>query len=541
MLSPAAGCILGGSGRHCRVSMLDIGSSSEEEGGDDSARGPRFCNQSALAPGEMFSPSPALPFTLSKSWNSCCQQNLEPPSAAHWDGQNRCWEWIKQVGCYAQDWGKLSWLDAQLLTAESGKCPVPALAPMQPLRSPELCEHYNHGAALEVGEEEAQDARRWVNMHVNILVLNLLHDVERWEFISKRMAQLGLEISRVGGLDFTLPSAYTDAKRSGLIPMDYNYSRAQDIADTEFQDMHGIAGTMGCVAAHLNAMRYAVARSGERPLTLILEDDVSLEDDFAVKLRRLLEDEAPCDWVAISLKSKCPYGRCVSPRLTGVGPDGNEPEDRCRHGVDYGFYAMLYRSTDLEAVSQRLSETVWNETRPHCLDIDVALASISDQVAYYAVPGMQSPGFLTEGGHSSSRVINNGKADVVNLAYEDEMMHREARAKKQGLPIESCAVYGCIGYSPFNRCQCNEDCILHKSCCADHTSCITTTTATSTDTTTSTDTITRTITSSTTTSSTTRTSSTSSTTSTSPNVTTSTSLNVTTLVARQADKCSARG
>merc|ERR1711920_19657 len=52
----------------------------------------------------------------------------------------------------------------------------------------------------------------------------------------------------------------------------------------------------------------------------------------------------------------------------------------------------------------KLANTVWNSTRPHCLDVDVALASISDTLAYYAVPSMQKPGFLTEGAQGSSRM-----------------------------------------------------------------------------------------------------------------------------------------
>merc|ERR1712190_196043 len=47
------------------------------------------------------------------------------------------------------------------------------------------------------------------------------------------------------------------------------------------------------------------------------------------------------------------------------------------------------------------------ETRPHCLDIDVALASISDSVGFYAVPAAQNPGFLHEVSEGSSRVDIN--------------------------------------------------------------------------------------------------------------------------------------
>merc|ERR1712038_2182997 len=124
----------------------------------------------------------------------------------------------------------------------------------------------------------------------------------------------------------------------------------------------------------------------QQPLAIILEDDVRLEPDFVVKLKQLVENEAPCDWTAISLKSACPHGACVTPHLLRVQPDVNEPLERCRHGGNYGFYGMLYKVSSMGDLHQRLAGTVWDANRPHCLDVDVALASISDQVAYYAVP-----------------------------------------------------------------------------------------------------------------------------------------------------------
>jgi len=53
----------------------------------------------------------------------------------------------------------------------------------------------------------------------------------------------------------------------------------------------------------------------------------------------------------------------------------------------------------------RWMATVFDADRPQCLDADVALASISDTVAFYAVPFAQRPGFLSEikDGTSSAR------------------------------------------------------------------------------------------------------------------------------------------
>jgi len=224
--------------------------------------------------------------------------------------------------------------------------------------------------------------------------------------ISTRLTELGIVFSRIGGADMRDEGALEDAKRRGLIPHHYDFERAQATANNEHNRMGGIRGTIGCATAHFTAHR-AAAEQSTTEFSLILEDDVKLENDFMVKLHRLLRDEAPCDWSAISLKAHCPHGECVSPHLTRVHPDGNEPADRCRHGVNYGFFAMLYRSSALPKLTNRLREVVFDESTPHCLDVDVALASISDEIAYYAVPGMQSPGFLQEGGFSSSRLTVN--------------------------------------------------------------------------------------------------------------------------------------
>merc|ERR1711879_907280 len=123
------------------------------------------------------------------------------------------------------------------------------------------------------------------------------------------------------------------------------------------------------------------------------EDDALLEADFFVRLRRLLRLEVPCDWSLLNLHNRCPYGICVARHVYRVQPDGTEPKSRCYKGVNYGTYALLYRSRDkIEAIRQALMDRIWDESRPLCLDIDVALASLSDQIHYYSVPAVQYPG-----------------------------------------------------------------------------------------------------------------------------------------------------
>jgi len=219
-----------------------------------------------------------------------------------------------------------------------------------------------------------------------------------------RLQSLGLEAERIDGVDLTVPGAVGTVKDEGVMPHRFSVEEAGRTANA--QEMGGITGTAGVASAHFRALGRAYANRGSKPLALIMEDDVELGNDFAPRLRRVLA-EVPCDWRALSLKSRCPYGECISPHLTRVRPDGNEPADRCRHGVNYGFYAMLYRSDSLRDVRERLYETVWHEDRPHCLDVDVALASISEEVPYYAVPAVQQPGLFREGHQGSSRYSKN--------------------------------------------------------------------------------------------------------------------------------------
>lgn len=64
---------------------------------------------------------------------------------------------------------------------------------------------------------------------------------------------------------------------------------------------------------------------------------------------------------------------------------------------------VMYRTKDLPDVRRLWQATVFNDTQPHCLDVDVALAALSDSVNFYAVPFVQYPGFLQELRQGSSR------------------------------------------------------------------------------------------------------------------------------------------
>jgi len=330
-------------------------------------------------------------------------QQAVPPPPSETDKfpgqQNWCWNWMKHKGC-KDVVAKFNWKDAQQATAAAGFAPDPAYGGMEPVQNPSLCEAYELGAAAQAQPDEVNAAKAWFASSVAVYVIALDEEAERKQFMSDRLYQLGIQFTFLPGVDLRNPGAYAQAKTDGIIPMGFDFATAD-------ANGGGVAGMVGCAAAHLGAMQTITTNGQAQPLALVLEDDVRLEDDFIVKVYRLLSQEVPCDWEVVSLKSACPYGQCITQHLTRVFPDVNEPEARCRHGVNYGFWGMLYKVQSLDGLRAQLSQRVWDPNVPHCLDVDVALASISDQVAYYAVPYWQTPGFLQMGGHGSTRNDND--------------------------------------------------------------------------------------------------------------------------------------
>ncbi|CAJ1352816.1 unnamed protein product [Effrenium voratum] len=222
----------------------------------------------------------------------------------------------------------------------------------------------------QLKEKGADEDLAWLREEVAVYVVNLQTATDRWKAISERLTQLKIPFQRLEGVE----------------------------ADEFPGPRDGIGrGTAGVALAHLKALEEA-ARSAA-PLALILEDDAWLAEGFASKLRQLTR-EAPCQWQVISLKSRCPFGSCVSKHLSQVVPDGNG--GKCS-GLNFGFLAMLYQVRSLEEVRAALKRAVWHEK---CYDVDVALASISDQVAYYAVPSIQR-GLVKEMGFESLRDARN--------------------------------------------------------------------------------------------------------------------------------------
>lgn len=355
-----------------------------------------YCNSSM----QIVSHVAPRAFKLNGEWNSTCF-TMEHPDASVWPGRNWCWAWMKHAGCYAHR-GDITWHAAQEALADSLVVPHHRAQALEPLLDPNLCDVTAHGESENFTAEEEAEAMMWINKTVTFYVLNMDKNYERLAHFASRMSTLGLEWKRIPGVNVSAPGGMDKAVLEGLISPKFNYSAALGYARRNFSGMTGITGDVGTAAAHFRVMKY-VESQATTPIAVVFEDDAYAHDGFAVRLYRMLLGEAPCDWEAITLRSRCSYGQCISKHLSRVTPDGNEPQTRCRHGVNYGFYGMVYRKNAVHHIVEKLMPIVWNEEHPHCLDIDVALASISDTVAFYAVPSSQMPGFLQEKPMGSNR------------------------------------------------------------------------------------------------------------------------------------------
>lgn len=320
--------------------------------------------------------------------------------------RNWCWVGLKRRGCHSLLELHENWQELTDEAVRRGGYQAPQQ--FQPLLRPEICDSKGFGVRQAWSPEELQQAADWFQDNVNVFVLNMNQNVIRWKLIEARLKELGIPVQRVEGVDMREVGALQAAQVEGLVPSTYDFQRAKDTAWAS--GLGGILGRVGCASAHFRAQAAAMDAPTYKRLAVVFEDDVWPEKDFMARLWQMVTTELPCDWEAVSLSSKCPYGTCISQHLSRVQPDGNEPADSCHGGVNYGFQGVLYNVDRLEALQAKWKRVVFNESRPHCFDVDVALASISDRVAYYAVPFSQAPGFLSEILQQSSRAIVDSSA-----------------------------------------------------------------------------------------------------------------------------------
>lgn len=370
------------------------------------------CDAKAPIPLQLASPSWLL---LGLETLACFQALKEKgfvTEADRNDQRNWCWVGLKEYGCHNHLYDPMTWPEMTMSAVMNGAV-VPTT--FSPLLGGSVCDRQELGGNVDWSWEEKRHARDWFRQTVQVYVLSLPQSFQRRATASSCFAKLGIDFTFVDGVDMRLPWALQSAKNEGLIPQSYDLNLARRIHDDPAQHMAdggSILGTLGCAAGHFRAQKRGLIeqKNHRKPLSLVLEDDVCGNEDFVEKLWRLVTQELPCDWQAVSLYSRCPFGRCISPHLTRVQPDTNEPAWRCHHGVNYGMQGTLYKLDQVEALQQVWQPVVFDEKRPHCADVDVALASISDQVSYYAVPASQSPSFLRELPEGSDRFDINKAA-----------------------------------------------------------------------------------------------------------------------------------
>merc|ERR1740129_1106456 len=106
-------------------------------------------------------------------------------------------------------------------------------------------------------------AKTWLANNVAVYVVALPAEAERKQFMQTRMAELGIQFTFLDGVDLRVPGSYAKAKTDGIIPMDFNYQAA----DTNFGG--GVAGMVGCAAAHLGAMLTIASNGQQQPLAVV--------------------------------------------------------------------------------------------------------------------------------------------------------------------------------------------------------------------------------------------------------------------------------
>jgi len=348
--------------------------------------------------GEICNPQAPLPklslrkWDLPDDWQRACEaKNVQGkyPYERNW-----CWVGLNNM-CHWNLKAHKSWASYQNMAARDGIAPPRSDHAFNPLEDPEICDRPANGRARPWTAAERATARQWFKEHVAVYVLSLPNVGDgRYKVINQRLNELEIWHTRVPGVDMRVPGALAAAKRQGFVPLLFNFSKAQTTAYSWKHNMGSILGTVGCAAAHFKVQTKVMADAS--PMAIVMEDDSWVTDDFVPRLWSLVKEELPCDWEVTALLSRCGYGKCVSPHLTRVMPDANEPEWRCHQGSNWGMHAVLYRVSVLPALQEKWKRTVFNEDRPHCMDVDVALASISDQVGFYAVPAVQDPGFVRE-------------------------------------------------------------------------------------------------------------------------------------------------
>jgi len=106
-------------------------------------------------------------------------------------------------------------------------------------------------------------------------------------------------------------------------------------------------GAIGCFLAHRGLMRYIAENpTTDAHGTLILEDDVKFEPDFATKLQNLTK-EIPSDWDMIYLDK-------VNPKSKPISANVEKFEKQMTASNNWGNWAYIVRQSSLPKILAKL-------------------------------------------------------------------------------------------------------------------------------------------------------------------------------------------
>ncbi|CAK8987280.1 unnamed protein product [Durusdinium trenchii] len=314
-----------------------------------------------------------------KAWPEAGERCEPRESHLHPDKPERsdCWD-ILVSSCSNTSKCGASWQKAH--KAALHKLGITAVKARYPLDDVSLCGGGSEGSRSWTSDEWER-SQSWFERNVQVYVLEMpgLVISEQHETFSD-LARHGLQAVRVAGLDLLFSDDLKVALAAGVVPDGFD--------PRNFADELGAASR---AASHFHVQRMASALAGHKPLALVLEDGIRLARDFQQRVWSLIQEEIPCDWDVLSLSSSCPAGRCISPHLARIGPNAKLSRmERCKEMVSRGFGGILYRSAVVASIQKRWMGVAFDVNHPDCLSLDASLAALADEVAFYAVPAVQS-------------------------------------------------------------------------------------------------------------------------------------------------------
>jgi len=295
-------------------------------------------------------------------------------------GSSSCWD-ILTSSCASLDKCGATWQEAHKAALQQLKLTVHE--PAYPLDDVSLCGQRS-GISRSWTSDETKKAHSWFERNVQVYVLEMPGLVlsSKYETVFN-LTQHGLQAMHVAGFDLLSSSDLEAARFARIVPDTFNESLIRDQAYA-----------VSKAASHFHIQN--LVSVAQKPIALVLEDGVELSSDFQEKVWSLIQEEIPCDWDVLSLSTSCPAGRCVSPHLARIGPNpGRRRNERCEERISRGFGGILYRSAAVAEIRNKWMEVAFDASHPSCLDLDASLMALSDEVAFYAVPAVQTPRILT--------------------------------------------------------------------------------------------------------------------------------------------------